>query len=60
MESHRETESSARRDVLKAIPLVGTWLFAGPFADLTRAWQNGLIHEMLAECLGTEVDSSDE
>eukprot|EP00439_Symbiodinium_sp_Y106_P060495 s1197_g8.t4 len=26
------------RDVLKAIPLVGTWLFAGPFADLTRAW----------------------
>eukprot|EP00439_Symbiodinium_sp_Y106_P060420 s1197_g8.t3 len=38
MESHRETESSARRDVLKAIPLVGTWLFAGPFADLTRAW----------------------
>ncbi|CAE7437383.1 unnamed protein product [Symbiodinium microadriaticum] len=26
------------RDVLKAIPLIGTWLFAGPFADLTRAW----------------------
>ena len=41
--------------MLKAIPLIGTWLFAGPFADLTRAWQNGLIHELLPE-----ADSSDE
>eukprot|EP00439_Symbiodinium_sp_Y106_P084864 s792_g26.t2 len=26
------------RDVLRAIPLIGSALFAGPFDDLTRAW----------------------